>query len=74
MNLEIVNRADGVDGHYCIRHVVDGWCEYYNDGKWLATCEVFYSFKSVVDKANEINNGDENQVTTISKFDVINDD
>ena len=38
------NRADGVDGHYCIaRHNPKGFTEFYEAGKWVsATSLIFY--------------------------------
>lgn len=41
--MQLCNRADGVDGHYCIgRPIGDSiYFEYYNDGKWCSAGEVF---------------------------------
>ena len=49
--MEIKNRADGADGHYCIvRPMQDdsGYCEFYNNG------EVFNDFESAVKKYQEL--------------------
>jgi len=58
--MEIQNRADGVDGHYCIvRPMQDNnhYCEYYNSGveeRWSAFGEVFMDFTSAVKKYEEL--------------------
>lgn len=41
--MQLCNRADGVDGHYCIGRRIDNsiYFEYYNDGKWCSAGEVF---------------------------------
>lgn len=44
----ICNRADGVDGHYCIgRHSVEHgppWIEFYDKGEWKSAGQLFFGF------------------------------
>jgi hypothetical protein len=44
---ELIDRADGVRGHFCIgrRKAEFGWevWEFFNNGKWESAGEVFYS-------------------------------
>jgi len=47
-DMELIDRADGAKGHFCIRRIKDdahglGTAEYYNHGKWCAFGQVFTS-------------------------------
>ena len=58
--MEIINRADGADGHYCISRPMQDdnrYSEFYNSGVkggWSAVCEVFPDFTSAVKKYEEL--------------------
>jgi hypothetical protein len=43
LRMQLCDRADGVEGHYCIgRPIGDSiYWEYYNEGKWCSAGEVF---------------------------------
>lgn len=51
MIFEIVNRGDGVKGHYCIRRIVeyDHYEMYNGDGKWSTAGTVYVGMGAVGD-------------------------
>lgn len=55
--LRLFNRADGVDGHYCIvRNVPSSpaFVEYWNKDKWNAFGELFTDKESATQRLNEL--------------------
>jgi hypothetical protein len=58
--MKLVNRADGVDGHYCIGRNLKDFREYWNDetGRWGAFGTVFEGKEFAEKKFNEIISGE----------------
>ncbi len=58
--MKIINRADGVYGHYCIGRKVrkgEPFWEYYNPhakGEWASFCKVFITKKSAILKKKQL--------------------
>lgn len=55
--MRLFNRADGVNGHFCIGRKINeskNFYEFYNKGKWLSAGELFTSFEEAFDKLKEL--------------------
>lgn len=54
----LVNRADGVKGHYCIARTVHSYwgdyAEFWNKGKWCGAGEVFIGEEAAKAKLAEL--------------------
>jgi hypothetical protein len=71
LDWELIDRADGVDGHYCIGRINQyGWYEYYNNGEWKSTAEVFEN-KDTAIKVIRMIDPCYHVETLMSKFDIL---
>lgn len=55
--MKLCNRADGVNGHFCIGRPMrpdEPYYEYYNKGKWLSAGELFVGTETAESKLKEL--------------------